>query len=113
MSIPGIPGASEPSFRTRDAHLVGLDALILETCGRLARAGMPMSPMVVKAAVQVAREILHALDEGPERDELVAQVTQRLRRRYVLLTPAHVSAVLENYGRLVLELDITEVTEFP
>ena len=35
MRIPGIPGASEPSFRTRGQIWVALDDLVHETCTRL------------------------------------------------------------------------------
>ena len=53
MRIPGIPGASEPSFRTRDQVWIALDDLVYETCTKLEVLGIVLSPYACKAAIQV------------------------------------------------------------
>jgi len=54
MRIPGIPGASEPSFRTRDRVWIALDDLVYETCTKLEELGFSLSPYSCKAAIQIA-----------------------------------------------------------
>ena len=110
MRIPGIPGGSEPSFRTRDCQWMGLDTLVLETCEQLDGEDWDLSPHVVKAAIQVARWVVEELeDEGVE--ELVEAVCQRLRCRRVLLSHGHVQAILTAYARVISSLDIAEINE--
>lgn len=109
--IPGFPGVPEPHFRTSDRRWVDLDTLVRETCGRLDRRGMTMTPRVVKATIQLARQLVEARPElqGPE---LVAEVVKQLRPRRVLLTPGCVQAALLVYALLVAELDVVEINEF-
>ena len=58
MRIPGIPGASEPSFRTRDRVWIALDDLVYETCSKLEEEGVLLSPYSCKAAIQVSRQLM-------------------------------------------------------
>ena len=75
MSIPGIPGASEPAFRTRDARWMGLDALVHETRASLVAEGTNVSLIAVKSAIQLARQVVQEpTDRSTE--ELVATVTE-------------------------------------
>lgn len=110
MRIPGLPGASEPTFRTRDRRWMGLDTLVLDTCQRLEDSGAAVSPVAAKAAIQLARHLV-VMDEELVGEDLLAAVSFRLRRQRVLLTPAAVGRVLGAYARLVVELDITETCE--
>jgi hypothetical protein len=110
MRIPGLPGASEPTFRTRDRRWMGLDTLVLDTCQRLEDSGEVVSPLAAKAAIQLARHLV-VMDEELVGEDLLAAVSFRLRRQRVLLTPTAVGRVLGAYARLVVELDITETCE--
>ena len=58
MRIPGIPGASEPSFRTRDRIWIALDDLVYETCSKLEELGLAISPYACKAAIQISRQLM-------------------------------------------------------
>ena len=111
MSIPGIPGASEPSFRTRDRRWMGLDALVHETCAHLEEEGIQVSPVAAKAAIQLARFVIQ---EPVERDTeaLVQEVVDRLRARCVVMPPNLVLAVLTTYARVIVVLDVLEINEF-
>ncbi len=111
MRIPGLPGATETTFRTRDAVLVSLDRLVEEVCTELSDRGMDIAPPMAKAAIQAARA---AITRWPELDEasLVAQVQARLRREHILLPAPMVGALLRRYLRKVVELDVTEVNDF-
>ena len=111
MSIPGIPGASEPSFRTRDQRWMGLDALVHETCANLEEEGVMVSPIAAKAAIQIARFVVQ---EPTERDtsELVGTVVDRLRARRVVMPASTVLAVLTTYTRVIIVLDVLEINEF-
>lgn len=90
---------------------MALDTLVMETVGRLAEGGRELSPVAVKAAVQVARTVVQLREDlrGPS---LIGEVVIQLRHRRVLLTPDLVERVLGTYARLVLELDIQEINEF-
>jgi hypothetical protein len=110
MRIPGLPGASEPTFRTRDRRWMGLDTLVMDTTRRLADAGWAVSPVAAKAAIQLARHLV-VVEEELSGDALIDAISVRLRRQRVLLTPEHVGRILGAYARLVVELDITETCE--
>ena len=111
MSIPGIPGASEPSFRTRDARWMGLDAVVLETCAMLAEEDIDVSPIAAKAAIQIARFVVQ---EPVERKsgEIARVVAERLQARSVLLPSSIVKDVLEMYTKVIVALDVLEINEF-
>ena len=111
MSIPGIPGASEPSFRTRDRRWMGLDALVHETCAHLEEEGMAVSPVAAKAAIQIARFVVQEPVER-ESSELVDTVVDRLRARRVVLPANTVLAILATYTRVIIVLDVLEINEF-
>ena len=111
MSIPGIPGAGEPAFRTRDARWMGLDALVQETRTLLAEDGIDLSLVAVKATIQMARLVVQEPVER-EADELVAIVSSRLRDRSVIMPPGRVQSVLTTYAQVIVVLDILEINEF-
>ncbi|MCB9758831.1 MAG: hypothetical protein H6739_03245 [Alphaproteobacteria bacterium] len=108
MTIPGLPGASEPTFRTRDRSLFSLDMLVREVCERLVDDGLNVSPRVAKAAIQCARRWICEREEL-DVDALSLLVSRDLRHHRVLLIPDMVSEVLVTYVRLVIELDVAEV----
>ncbi|MCB9744835.1 MAG: hypothetical protein H6741_03900 [Alphaproteobacteria bacterium] len=110
MLIPGLPGASEPSFRTRGRALLSLDTLVEEVRERLEADGLAISARVVKAAIQSARWVI-CMHEDLDVEELALQVSEELRRHHVLFVPDMVEEVLVTYVRLVIELDIEEVYE--
>ena len=111
MSIPGIPGASEPAFRTRDARWMGLDALVQETVTVLKEEGIEVSLVAAKATIQIARFVIQ---EPVERDTngLVLAVQERLRARRVLIPAEIVREVLATYAQVIVVLDVLEVNEF-
>ena len=111
MSIPGIPGASEPSFRTRDRRWMGLDALVHETCAHLQEDGLNVSPVAAKAVIQIARFVVQEPIER-DTDELVSTVVDRLRARRVVIPASMVLAVLTTYTRVIIVLDVLEINEF-
>ena len=110
MRIPGIPGASEPAFRTRDARWMGLDALVHETCAVLDEEGISVSPVAAKAAIQIARFVVQ---EPVERDTdgLIRAVAERLRARRVLLPLDVVREILTTYAQVIVVLDVLEINE--
>ena len=108
MRIPGIPGASEPTFRTRDCHWMSLDTLVMETCAELEEDGWVVSPHAAKVTIQVARVVVQGPD-GMETDTLVDEVQARLRHRFILLTVAQVRSILTAYARVVSTMDIAEI----
>lgn len=110
MSIPGIPGASEPSFRTRDARWMGLDAVVLETCAMLSEEGTEVSPVAAKAAIQLARFVVQEPVER-ESEALARVVSQRLQARSVVLPVAVVREILEMYAKVIVALDVLEINE--
>ena len=111
MRIPGIPGASEPSFRTRDRRWMGLDSLVRETCAHLSEEGLEVSPVAAKATIQLARFVVQ---EPIERDTeaLVETIVGRLRARCVVMPANMVLAVLTTYARVIVLLDVLEINEF-
>ena len=110
MSIPGIPGASEPAFRTRDSRWMGLDALVHETRASLVAGGENVSLIAVKSAIQLARQVVQEpTDRSTE--ELVVTVTERLQHRKVILPIDVVRGVLNAYARVIVELEILEINE--
>jgi hypothetical protein len=110
MRIPGIPGASEPAFRTRDARWMGLDALVHETCAVLKEEGISVSPVAAKATIQIARFVVQ---EPVERDTdgLIRAVSDRLKARCVLLPLDLVREVLATYAQVIVVLDVLEINE--
>ena len=111
MRIPGIPGASEPSFRTRDRRWMGLDAVVHETCAHLEEEGIIVSPVAAKATIQLARLVVQ---EPVERDSdaLVETIVERLRARRVIMPPNTALAVLAAYAQVIVVLDVLEINEF-
>ena len=97
MRIPGIPGSSEPSFRTRDAQWLGLDTMVRETVVELAEQGLTLSPYVVKATVQVGRMAVQG-PCGRDVDALVESVQMHLRDRRVLISADHIAKFFEDCG---------------
>ena len=110
MRIPGIPGASEPSFRTRDQIWIALDDLVYETCSKLEELGILVSPFACKGAIQVSRQLM-LVDSPSAGDELARDVSQRLRDRGVLLRPELTREILRAYGYVVMGMEIAEVLE--
>ena len=110
MSIPGIPGASEPSFRTRDARWMGLDALVQETVTVMKEEGFDVSLMAAKATIQIAR---YVVQEPVDRDtsELIEAVTDRLRAQCVLIPVDIVREILAPYAQVIVVLDVLEINE--
>ena len=110
MRIPGIPGASEPSFRTRDQVWIALDDLVYETCTKLETLGIVLSPYACKAAIQVSRQLMLVGSPAAGVD-LEQEVSLRLRQRRVLLDPQLTGEILRAYGRVVMGMQIAEVQE--
>ena len=111
MSIPGLPGASDPSFRTHCCHWMSLDTLVHEVCKQLqGKDGVEFNAFSVKVTIQQARRVLARIEQVDEA-QLVASVTQHLRAERVLLQPSQVRTILTQYGRLWKELEIAEVLE--
>ena len=110
MRIPGIPGVSEPHFRTRDCRLMGLDTLVRETCGDLETEGWDVSPYAVKATIQMARLVVQEPIER-DTDELVSVVVNKLRIQRVLMQKDLVRAVLTAYAHIIAVLGILETNE--
>lgn len=89
---------------------MGLDSLVWETTATLEEQGRTLSPVVVKATVQVARMAVQ-VNEDLSGDALVEQVRMSLRARRVILPADVVRAILVAYVLVVGELDILEVSE--
>ncbi len=111
MRIPGLPGANDPTFRTRDALLLSLDRIVQEVCMELADEGMLIAPRIAKTAIQAARQQI-AGRGTPSPDELVERIRLRLRNERILLPAPMIHRLLEAYLRKVVELEITEVSDF-
>ncbi len=110
MRIPGIPGASEPAFRTRDSRWMGLDALVQETCTTLEESGVQISLVAAKAAIQIARFVVQE-PVGRDQEELCMEVADRLRSRKVILPVEMVQSVLSAYAEVIVVLEILEINE--
>ncbi len=108
--IPGIVGATEPSFRTGDRRWMGLDTLVWETLSKLEERGHELNPVVVKAAVQVARMLVSG-PAAPQGLALVQAVTEQLHHRRVILPVATVREILLAYLGVIADLEIQEINE--
>jgi len=111
MSIPGIPGAPNPTFRTRDRMYVSLDQIIVELCHELAEAGLLVSKQVAKTVVQCARCYLRGDDGIRDMEGLCEAVFQDLKHHRILLVPSRVKLVLTGYGRVYASLEIEDVSD--
>ena len=111
MSIPGIPGAPNPTFRTRDRVYVSLDQVIVELCEELSEEGLVVARSVAKTVVQCARFYLRS-EKGPQDLEEISEAVYRdLKMHRILLVPHWVRQVLTAYGRVYASLQIEDVTE--
>jgi hypothetical protein len=111
MSIRGIPGASNPTFRTRDRVYVSLDQIIVELCQELGREGFLLSRQIAKTVVQCARCYLNSDDGVGDMDGLCQVVFEDLKAHRVLFVPHRVEQVLTAYGQVYSSLEIEDVTE--
>ena len=110
MTIPGIPGASEPVFRTRDARWMGLDALVYETRSSLIAEGADVSLVAVKSAIQLARQVVQE-PVARSTDELIVTVSDRLQQRKVIMPIDMVRRVMSAYAAVIVELEVLEINE--
>lgn len=110
MPIAGLPGASDPSFRTRDNALVSFDTLVAGVVGVLDEGGRSVSHEVTKATIQCARHVVCAVSDL-DGASLAALVMRDLRRFHILLVQPLIEAILAAYASLVARLDIAEVHE--
>jgi len=111
MSIPGIPGAPNPTFRTRDRVYVSLDQIIVELCEELQGEGLLLSQQVAKTVVQCARSYLHSEDGVNDMGGLCQAVFEDLKLHRILFVPDRVKQVLTAYGRVYASLEIEDVTD--
>ena len=111
MSIPGIPGASNPTFRTRDRVYVSLDQIIVELCEELKAEGLSVAPSIAKTIVQTARGYLRCQEEQMGMEELSMAVFDDLKVHRILFVPKRVAQVLTMYGRVYASLEIEDVTD--
>ena len=110
MSIPGIPGASEPTFRTRDARWMGLDALVQETVTVMKEEGVEVSLVAAKTTIQLGRIVVQEPIER-DSDELIGAVYRRLRGQRVLIPIEVVQKILATYAQVIVTLDVLEINE--
>jgi hypothetical protein len=110
MAIPGIPGASEPTFLTRDRSLVSFDTLIRSVCEELDELGQEVSAHIAKAVVQCARDLVNVL-EGQDGFGLSSAVASELRSFHILVLTPLVQLILTTYAQLTARLDIAQVHE--
>ncbi|MCK6502610.1 hypothetical protein L6R53_04315 [Myxococcota bacterium] len=108
--IPGLPGASQPSFRTGRRGWVGLDQVVHEVVAWLAADGVELSPYVVKVAIQVTRRRLDGASELAGA-ELFAVVQVDLRSARVVLPLDRVEQVVRAWASVVALLDIRDTRE--
>ena len=111
MSIRGIPGAPNPTFRTRDRVYVSLDQIIVELCEELGREGLLLSRQIAKTVVQCARCYLHSEDGISDMEGLCKAVFEDLKAHRVLFVPHRVEQVLVAYGQVYASLEIEDVTD--
>ena len=111
MRIPGIPGASEPAFRTRDARWMGLDAVVQETVSVLREEGFDVSLMAAKATIQIARFVVQKPVER-DTEALIATVNDRLQAQCVIMPCEVVREILATYAQVIVVLDVLEINEF-
>ena len=109
MRIPGIPGASEPSFRTRGQIWVALDDLVYETCTHLDTFGVIVSPYVCKGTIQVSRQLM-LVGTTSAGEGLAEEVAMRLRQRGCWSSQAW---WVKSYRptAIIMGMDIAEVLE--
>ena len=110
MSIRGIPGAADPTFRTRDRIFVSLDQLVAEVCEVLRSRAFVVSLPVAKCVVQLTRRHLSQRDDI-DLEELSLVVSKELRSHRTLVTQAQVKLVLQAYGDTFAVLDIAEIVD--
>ena len=108
MPIAGLPGASEPSFMTRDRALVSFDTLVTHTVEEMLEQGHELSTEVTKATIQLARQLVCAT-RNLDRVGLAELVTRELRRFRIVLMRPLVEAILATYAGIVARMDIAEV----
>ena len=111
MSIPGIPGAPNPSFRTRDRMIVSLDQLIVEICEELRDQGLPVAPFVAKTIVQLTRKTLSQSPNEVDVEKLSESVFQELKLHRILVIPSRVAMVVKAYGAVFAEMQIEDTVE--
>ena len=111
MSIPGIPGAPNPTFRTRDRVYVSLDQLIVELCEELQGEGLLVSRPIAKTIVQCARCYLNGDEKVQSMESLCLAVFTDLKAHRILFVPHRVKQVLTAYGRVYASLEIEDVTD--
>jgi hypothetical protein len=111
MRIRGIPGAPNPTFRTRDRVFVSLDQIIEEMCQELSREGLLLSQQIAKTIVQCARCYLHSEDGLSNMEGLCEAVFEDLKAHRVLFIPSRVEQVLTAYGRVYASLEIEDVED--
>ena len=89
---------------------MSLDTLVMETIHALEIQRQEVSPLVVKATIQVARHLV-TVHDGLAGDALVESVVLHLRKRHVLLSRPVARAVLATYVRVVSELEVVEICD--
>ena len=109
-NIPGLPGASQPSFRTGSRGWVSLDQLVHEVVAGLHADGFDLSPHVVKVTVQLTRRLVDG-SGAPTGEELIAAVQRQLPHARVLLPAAQVERVVRAYAGVIAILDIRDTQE--
>ena len=110
MTILGIPGASDPSFRTTDQIFVSLDQLVSEVVDNLRMGELDLSLHVAKCVIQLTRR---RLSQGNDLSlkSLSVDVRSDLRSHRVMLTESQVRLILSAYGDAFSTLDIAEVVD--
>ena len=109
MSIPGLLGASEPAFRTRDARWMGLDSIVQEVAAALGGID-ELSLVALKSTIQMARQVVQEpVERTPE--ALYEAVSERLRRRGVIMPAPRVENVLAAYASVIVSLEVLEINE--
>tara|TARA_B110000037_G_C16789029_1_gene370635 strand:- start:135 stop:479 length:345 start_codon:yes stop_codon:yes gene_type:complete len=108
MTILGIPGASDPSFRTTDRIFVSLDQLVSDVVGNLQMGELDLSLHVAKCVIQLTRRRL-SQSSDVTLESLSVDVRRDLRTHRVMLTEPQVKLILSTYGDVFSTLDIAEV----
>jgi len=108
--IPGLPGCAEPSFRTNVRGWMTLDDLVHEVVAWVRADGASLSPYVVKATLQVTRDLV-GRDQDWDAVHLFPEVQRGVRRAGVLLPAAEVERVVRVYAALIAMLDVQDVSE--
>lgn len=108
--IPGLPGASQPSFRTGRRGWVGLDQVVHEVVAWLDADGVEASAHVVKVTIQVTRRRLDGACELAG-GELFEAVRLDLHAARVILPAARVEQIVRAWASVVALLDIRDTRE--